>query len=160
MRVFHLGTTHRKCVPAIQNFKFKTREEVPSLMNTFQRRTANVKLLVDPIEQRFSCFEKRRKWTKESVRQRANYYKKSRTIFQPLDNQTVYFCQCIFSRSTENDPFVQIITIMTRTGKQQTYMLNGSIRYAISFPTVIKTDSASTGYFKRTMVLCMPCALQ
>ena len=36
-------------------FKFKTREEDPSLMNAFQRR--NFKLLVDPIEQGISCFE-------------------------------------------------------------------------------------------------------
>ena len=52
---------------------------------------------------------KKKKADKNSVRQRANYYK-NQTILQSSDDQTVYFGQCIFSRSTKNDPFVQSIT--------------------------------------------------
>ena len=43
-------------------FKFKTREEDPSLINASQKR--NVKLLVDPIEQSISCLEQDEKQTR------------------------------------------------------------------------------------------------
>ena len=85
-------------------FNFKTREKDPTLMNAFQKR--NFKLLVDPIEQNF-LFRTRRKQAKRSMRLKAYYFRKAGPSHY---HQTVYFGQCIFSRSTENDPFVQSIT--------------------------------------------------
>ena len=87
-------------------FKFKTREEDPSQMNAFQRR--DVKLLVGPIEQGISCFEQ------YGSRQQSQYDKEPTTsnAEEPYFNhQTIkrYISVNLFSRSTENDPFVHII---------------------------------------------------
>ena len=89
MRLFQLGTTLCTCVQQY-TFKFKTREEDPSLMNIFQKR--NFKLLVDLIEQGTSCYEEdgsgqKRQCDKEpTTREERPFY----------NRQTAYFGQCIF----------------------------------------------------------------
>ena len=84
-------------------FKFKTREEDPSLMNTFQK--SNFKLLVVPIDQGISCFEQDESGQKSQCVTKSLLLEKK----NHLSHQTAYFGQCI-SRSTRSDPFIQNIT--------------------------------------------------
>ena len=75
-------------------------------MRVFQKR--NFKLLVDPIEQSISCFEQ------DGSRQksRCNKEPRSRQAEPSFNYQTIrrYVSVKYFSRSIENDPFVQSIT--------------------------------------------------
>ena len=84
-------------------FKFKTCEEDPSLMNAFKKR--NIKLLIDPVEQCISYFEKDGSGDKSQCPTNSLLLEKR----NHLNHQTAYIDQCI-SRSTESDSLVQSIT--------------------------------------------------